>query len=64
VLHARIRDDLVAGGAHMSDGRDVLPGDEVVADPSMEHDFVIEGTEECLFAVRAAGIVILRRPAG
>ena len=46
------------GGAHMSDGRDLEPGDLLVVDESVEHDFIVEsGGEACIFAVRAHGIV-------
>lgn len=48
---------VLQGGAHMSDGRDLLPGDIAIADTSHEHDFVIEGDEACIVAVRMVGIV-------
>lgn len=49
------------GGAHLSDGRDLRPGDLLVVDESVEHDFVIEGDEPCVFAVRSSGIALARR---
>ncbi len=48
------------GGAHMSDGRDLRPGDLLVVDESVEHDFVVDDDGDgCIFAVRAHGIVPL-----
>jgi anti-sigma factor ChrR (cupin superfamily) len=50
------------GGAHMSDGRDLVPGDLLVVDETLEHDFTIEGPDHCIFAVRAHGIDIIGKP--
>jgi anti-sigma factor ChrR (cupin superfamily) len=53
---------VLAGGAHMADGRDLVPGDLLVADEAVEHDFVIEGDEACLFAVRSGGMLFGPKP--
>jgi anti-sigma factor ChrR (cupin superfamily) len=45
------------GGAHMSDGRDLQPGDVLVVDETVEHDFVVEGDDACIFAVRSSGMI-------
>jgi anti-sigma factor ChrR (cupin superfamily) len=45
------------GGAHMSDGRDLQPGDTLVVDETVEHDFVVEGDDACIFAVRSSGMI-------
>lgn len=50
------------GGAHMSDGRDLRPGDVLVVDEKVEHDFVVEGDEACIFAVRSNGMIPGPRP--
>ncbi|HUQ02307.1 MAG TPA: cupin domain-containing protein [Kofleriaceae bacterium] len=50
------------GGAHMADGRDLGPGDLLVVDESVEHDFVIEGDEACIFAVRSGGMLFGPKP--
>ena len=52
------------GGAHMSDGRDLLPGDVLVVREDVEHDFVIEGADVCIVAVRMVGIVPVFNRAG
>lgn len=50
------------GGAHMSDGTDLLPGDVLTVGEETEHDFVIEdGGDCCIVAVRMAGIVPVSR---
>lgn len=45
------------GGAHMADGRDLRPGDVLVVDENVEHDFVVEGDDACIFAVRSNGMI-------
>lgn len=45
------------GGAHMSDGRDLRPGDVLVVDEQVEHDFIVEGDDPCIFAVRSSGMI-------
>jgi anti-sigma factor ChrR (cupin superfamily) len=45
------------GGAHTCDGRDLRPGDVLVVDETVEHDFVVEGDDACIFAVRSSGMV-------
>jgi anti-sigma factor ChrR (cupin superfamily) len=50
------------GGAHLADGRDLGPGDLMVVDESVEHDFVIEGDEACIFAVRSRGLIFGAKP--
>lgn len=45
------------GGAHMADGRDLRPGDVMVVDEQVEHDFVVEGDDACIFAVRSNGMI-------
>jgi quercetin dioxygenase-like cupin family protein len=45
------------GGAHMADGRDLRPGDVLVVDESVEHDFVVEGDDACIFAVKSSGMI-------
>lgn len=57
------RSFVLHGGAHLSDGRDLRPGDLLVVDESIEHDFVIEGDAPCIFAVRSSGMVLGPRPA-
>jgi putative transcriptional regulator len=54
---------ILHGGAHMSDGYDLLPGDTLVVDTETEHDFSIaaDGTP-CIVAIRMAGIVPVSRP--
>lgn len=51
------RSFVLHGGAHLPDGRDLRPGDLLVVDESVEHDFVVEGDEPCIFAVRSSGMV-------
>lgn len=50
------------GGAHMSDGRDLRPGDILTVGPETEHDFTIDAAgDPCIFAVRSAGLVPVMR---
>jgi putative transcriptional regulator len=51
------------GGAHMSDGKDLLPGDMLVVGDETEHDFSIDPDgDTCIVAIRMAGIVPVPRP--
>ena len=50
------------GGAHMADGRDLRPGDMLVVDETVEHDFIVEGDDACIFAVRSNGMIPGPRP--
>jgi hypothetical protein len=47
----------------MSDGKDLLPGDVLVVGEETEHDFSIaSGGDNCIVAIRMAGIVPTPRP--
>jgi anti-sigma factor ChrR (cupin superfamily) len=48
---------VLRGGAHLNDGRDLRPGDVLVVDDSVEHDFTIEGDDACIFAVASSGMI-------
>lgn len=50
------------GGAHMSDGRDLRPGDILTVGTETEHDFTVDdGGDPCIFAVRSAGLIPVNR---
>ncbi|MCA9673550.1 MAG: cupin domain-containing protein, partial [Myxococcales bacterium] len=65
--HAHVGEEttlVLRGGAVLSSGQRMAPGDELVAVAGDEHDFVVDDDGACVLAVRARGVRFKRRPAG